>query len=247
MNISSHTTTAASCTTSSLSSAFRALSRASTVLMETAHKIASIAGHCLMKGAALAHSGMSGAWSITKILGQNLANLAVRIGHASLAFLHLAYNKIGQCSIALAQLAQKALIVAGLHIYKMAVLAKAGAQICWNAAINFGGKTLETLKIVSLAVFAMLKKMGSHFISVSQKVCHLCGKILLAIGRFAAQVGSSIKTGIVQGFIASKLFFATHQKETMLVGCGIAIGASALYIAQQILAARKPEIQPQTV
>jgi hypothetical protein len=240
MNItSSPSIKATGCIACQPSTILRGLSHASSVLSETAKKLAFIASIYFMKAAAFTHTALNGAWSVTKTLGHNTAELAKRIGSALLVFSHIAAIKTVQFSIALAHGIKTASIVAGIYLCKAARITGAALHMSWVAAKNFGGKTLEVVKIVALAVIALLKKCGTHIAHVSQKVGQFSAKYFLIAAHYAAKRCSDAKTGIVEGFKMSRLFFATHKKETALVGCGIAVGAGAYYVAQRLFAGSK--------
>lgn len=245
---SSHSTQTAGCIICEPSKILRGLSYASKVLSETAKKVAFIASIYLMKAAQITRTGLIEAWSFTKIAGNHTAQFAKYTGNALLVFLRIVADKTVKFSIASAQVAKNVAIVAGIYIGKGAVLAKDGLKVAWEVTKVVGSKTLEAVKSASLVTMALLKTFGQYVLQISYQVGQLFAKYSVKFAYATAELCSQAKAGLAQGFQVARLFFGTHQKETAIAGCAIAVGASVGYIAHRVFAgSKKADAQAQAV
>jgi len=203
----------------------------SIALSNTAKKIAIIAGMCFMQAVAITRSGLNAAWNATKICGNYTAKFAKIAGNGLIAFSQFAGTK----TVEFAQLVKKGAIIAGIYLGKAAAATQVGLGKAWIVTKIVGSHTAQAIQFIAITTFNLMKKAGNLTLEISQKVGQATAKYLTIAAKFTAQTCSVAAVGLAHGFVASKNFLATHQKETALVVCGVAVGSAAVYAAQRIM------------
>jgi hypothetical protein len=201
-------------------------------LAEAAKKAAFITSIYLTKaslaiGSALRQTG-NFSWNATKALGSGIAVVSKLVANAAAKTAVFA----GQQTVAFAQIVasylSKATLATGAAL-------RTGANVTWSAAKTLSGHALNASIVVGQAAGRLMKQIGQQTLQISQKAAHATAAGLSKAAQVTGQVCVAAKDGAVQGFLITKGFVATHQKETVIVGCALAVGMAAMYAVDRLI------------
>lgn len=104
----------------------------------------------------------------------------------------------------------------------------------WNVTQNF--VSAMTTKIVSIAkVILHLSAVAlNQVVALSKQVGAVAAKCLSKGAHVAISTSKIIKDSAIHSAQVTKTLFASHQKETILVGCGVAAGVAVYYAAHRV-------------
>jgi hypothetical protein len=156
-------------------------------------------------------------------------------------------NRLGHASQAVVETMQKVMTYAKNYFMRVSLMVNIGLHVAWSATKNFANDAAVSIRAAASAVFAFAKTIGQHTVEISQKVGSFAANYFAKAVHFAAVAWTHVRAGAVQGFQMSRTFFATHQKETIIAGCGVAVGMAAYYAASRLYAAHHQAAQTQTI